>query len=631
MIANNTDNGYSRLVLPILLAAALLIAGCATPMGVRRVTPQESYVDSQKSPLTDDAPSNATTIILQRFNLTNEFSSQPAIVIKQLHAKALHDERNDILYALAELSYLYGEQLVKSDGWDETHRAPGYFLLAASYAYLFLFDDHTAVPDLFDIRTRTAYDLYNVALWRGMATGIDGTIRLKSGVRKLPVGSLDVTLDLRGFPFRLEDFSRLEPVDNYAIRGISIRNRTKGVGSALIGVKKQDPQSISAQPVPLTMFLELNGDLRQLTEGQATATLHLYSAFEDNKLEVNGRHLPIETDTTTPLAYGLESSKVWDFGLGAFFGKEFISTPNGLHLIQPYQPGRIPVVFVHGTFSNPAWWAEMFNTLYADPILRQYFQFWFFLYNSSAPVLVSAADLRDGIREKVAGLDPDGKDPALQEMVVVGHSQGGLLTKLTAVDTGEQLIEVLTGKSLEELKLPAEQDAKLRHYLMVQPVMEVRRVVFISTPHRGSILTKNWIRTLIQKLVTLPVKMVETVLTLDQYLTDDVRRTMGGGNVPTSIDGMSPDNPVLKTLADTPLASGVIGHSVIAIKGDDEPPEGDDGVVAYTSAHLEGMDSELIVRSGHSCQSHPFTIEEVRRILLEHLHVVKNHESAPGR
>jgi hypothetical protein len=46
-----------------------------------------------------------------------------------------------------------------------------------------------------------------------------------------------------------------------------------------------------------------------------------------------------------------------------------------------------------------------------------------------------------------------------------------------------------------------------------------------------------------------------------------------------------------------------------------------DGVVAYESAHIEGVASELVVRSGHSTQSHPETIEEVRRILREHVGV----------
>ena len=356
-----------------------------------------------------------------------------------------------------------------------------------------------------------------------------------------------------------------------------------------------------------------------MTAGTATASLEFYSGYDDNLLKVKDRRPPLETDTTTPMAYMLETSKIWDFGLGAFLGKDFQSIPNGLYLTQPYRPGRIPVVFVHGTFSNPAWWAEMLNTLRGDPILKRRFQFWFFLYNSSAPIVISASDLREALRRKVAQLDPEGKDPALREMVVVGHSQGGLLTKLTVVDTGDSLVLILTGKDFDSLGLPEEKKADVRQLLVVEPVPEVKRVVFIATPHRGSFLSKQWVRNLIRKLITLPIRIVKTTLNLNEYLTDDVKRMIGSSEVPTSIDSMSPDNPVLKTLVDTPLAPGVVGHSIIAVKGDGDPTLGDDGVVAYTSAHLDGMESEFIVRSGHSCQGHPFTIEEVRRILLEHL------------
>ena len=47
--------------------------------------------------------------------------------------------------------------------------------------------------------------------------------------------------------------------------------------------------------------------------------------------------------------------------------------------------------------------------------------------------------------------------------------------------------------------------------------------------------------------------------------------------------------------------------------------EGRDGVVAYPSAHVDYVESELVVRGPHSCQNLPATIEEVRRILHEHL------------
>jgi hypothetical protein len=89
--------------------------------------------------------------------------------------------------------------------------------------------------------------------------------------------------------------------------------------------------------------------------------------------------------------------------------------------------------------------------------------------------------------------------------------------------------------------------------------------------------------------------------------------------VPTSLNGMSTDNPFMLTLAEIPTAPGIKAHSIIAIKGDDQPPKGADGVVEYTSAHVDYAESEFIVRSGHSCQGNPLTIEEVRRILLEHL------------
>jgi len=82
---------------------------------------------------------------------------------------------------------------------------------------------------------------------------------------------------------------------------------------------------------------------------------------------------------------------------------------------------------------------------------------------------------------------------------------------------------------------------------------------------------------------------------------------------------MATDNPFMLTLAEIPTAPGIKAHSIIAIQGDDQPPNGADGVVTYTSAHVDYAESEFIVRSFHSCQGNPLTIEEVRRILLEHL------------
>ncbi|MEJ2476007.1 MAG: hypothetical protein P8Y40_00600 [Desulfobacterales bacterium] len=608
----------SRLCLFLLVV--LLLAGCATPIGVREVAPRESYRQSMTDVMTDGVTSNATNIVLHRFNLTAEYKKNPAESIKALHTRALHDKRRDIIYALAELSYLHAEHLLEAPEQADRQLAPDYFLMAATYAYFFLIDDRSNTPtNVFDLRVHSAIDLYNFALWRGMATGSAGTLDLDASLRKLPVGTLTIAPDRTHLPWEFQDFSRFEPTDKYVVRGLSIRNRVNGIGSPLIGLKKITEETPFVEAVPVTIFLRIDGDLKRLTEGTASASLEFYSAYDINTLEVNGRHPRLDTDLTTPTAYILESSKIWDFGLGAFLGREFAAVPNGLFLSQPYQTGRIPVVFVHGTFSNPARWMEMLNTLRADPILRQKFQYWYFLYNSSAPIVVSAADLREALRDKIDQLDPAGQDQALQNMVVVGHSQGGLLAKLTAVSTDDRLVQALTGKNLDDLEMPEEKKAQVRRFLVVEPVPEVKRVVFIATPHRGSILSKQWVRNLIRRIVTLPATIVKTTLNFNEYYSDEIKTALGSNQIPNSIDGMSPDNPILKALAATPLATGVTGHSIIAIKGNGAPESGDDGVVAYSSAHLDGMASEFIVRAGHSCQTHPFTIEEVRRILLEHL------------
>lgn len=84
---------------------------------------------------------------------------------------------------------------------------------------------------------------------------------------------------------------------------------------------------------------------------------------------------------------------------------------------------------------------------------------------------------------------------------------------------------------------------------------------------------------------------------------------------------MSPGHPFLRALNDLPIDPHVTAHSIIAVLGEAPFTGKTDGVVAYESAPIEGVESEKVVRSGHSTQGNPETIEEVRRILREHIGV----------
>ena len=113
-------------------------------------------------------------------------------------------------------------------------------------------------------------------------------------------------------------------------------------------------------------------------------------------------------------------------------------------------------------------------------------------------------------------------------MVVIGHSQGGLLTKFTAVDTGDKLVRSLTGQDLDSLKMSDESKAKLRRLLYVKPLPFVKEVIFISTPHRGSFRSKTWNRNLVRWFVTLPATVFQSSMEYYDYMTDDVKKVMGG-------------------------------------------------------------------------------------------------------
>jgi hypothetical protein len=160
---------------------------------------------------------------------------------------------------------------------------------------------------------------------------------------------------------------------------------------------------------------------------------------------------------------------------------------------------------------------------------------------------------------------------------------------------------------------------KLRRLLFLKPLPFVTRVVFICGPHRGSHLADGFARSLARRLMTLPGTVMAKSKEVFQLAEGSAGGKFLGGKMPTSLDSMSPKNPGLRALAAIPVSPPIKSHSIIAIEGDDQPPKGGDGVVKYTSAHQAYTESEFIVRSYHSCLDQPPAIEEVRRILLEHL------------
>jgi pimeloyl-ACP methyl ester carboxylesterase len=285
--------------------------------------------------------------------------------------------------------------------------------------------------------------------------------------------------------------------------------------------------------------------------------------------------------------------------------------------LRPYQPGRIPAVFVHGTASSPGRWADMVNDLVADARLRHRYSIWFFRYDSGQPIAYSSWQLRDALTKGIERADPGGSDPCLRDMLVLGHSQGGLLTKMTAIDSGDTFWRGISSKPFDEAKLPDDDKELLHNVAFVTPLPFVRRVIFLATPHRGSYLAgPQLVRRLSERLISMPADVVRIGADL---ATLGPTGTLAGGRVATSIDNMSPGHRFIQALAEIPVVPTVTAHSIISVEGDGPLDRASDGVVKYESAHIGGVESELIVQSPHSgMQAAPETVEEVRRIFLAH-------------
>lgn len=597
-----------------LLLCCIAIAGCGTPVGVERVDTQTRYRELERNVLSTGELSAPTRIVLTRWGLNRQFATSPETALATLHTKISDGTGgSDEIFALAELSYQHAR--------ETGNRA--YYLAASVYAFAFLFPDGVAAPPSpFDPRLRVASDLYNQGLISTFESADGARVDLHGGEFALPFGTLRVAFDPANLVWANRRLVDLIPIGDFDVYGIQNRYRQAGLGAALAasGVPLNPEQGFQVAPrmkIPVTAVLRIANDRRQLAAGNLDASLQVYTPSDAATVRLDGQNVPLEIERTAALGYTLADKDIWARELRGFLvGDALDKVPTRLAALEPYRPGQFPVVFIHGTASSVGRWANMVNELMSDPRIRNHFQFWGFSYDSGNPIPYSALLLREALQDAIAKVDPAGKDMALRQMVLIGHSQGGLLAKMLVVDGGNQFWNGFSRKPLDELNMTPGTRDLLRRAIYFTHSPFVRRVIFLATPQRGSFVAGLPIAQWIGKLVRLPIKVAiaagEIVTNNRDALTFDPSKVAAGA----SVYGMTPGSPFITALAALPIAPGISAHSIISVSGDGPVASGNDGVVQYSSAHLEGTVSELVVRSGHSNQDNPQTIAEVRRILL---------------
>jgi pimeloyl-ACP methyl ester carboxylesterase len=604
------------------LLFALALVACSAPVRVDRVDLRSAYDELNRTALSSDQLSETTRTVLRRAALLEVFDYRPDDAITALGAQAIAaGMRWPDLYALAELNYYEGRRT----------KSKAMLLASALYAYAVLFPAGDADrPSPYAGQFLNAADFYNLALTQVLSgAGAEGVANLQSGRYDLPFGVVDVTVDQASLSFAGRAMTSFVPTMNLQVQGFQNDYRSDGIGAPLAAGLERAPQPDSGLVlpvnlrIPISAVLQMDNPRRQLTGSTLVTRLKLYTIYDTASIRIDGHDVPLEYDQTAVRALFAVEGKAWTRELSGLLNNA-LAGPNGttndnLFALEPHRNGRIPVVLVHGTASSPLRWADMVNDLLEDKEIRDHYEFWFFTYNTGNPIPISANVLRHALEDAVKSLGGVQADPALGHMVVIGHSQGGLLTKLISIDSGTKLWDAISDKPVDELNLKPETKTLLKESLFVQHLPFVETVIFIATPHGGSYQASLTIVGLFRRLVTLPLSIVAATADVlanagDSLKFDKDRRAFN------SINGMSPGNPGIEAVRKIPVAPGIHAHSIIPTLQDGPLEERNDGVVEYKSAHIDGVESELVIEhQDHSTQSNPLAVREVRRILVEQL------------
>jgi hypothetical protein len=624
--------GYWLLAVTLVASCALTSPGCARQ---RYISVREQPRNPLAGPLrllarSGPKPTGRTEQLLRRYNLLDQVREKPQVALVNFQQELAREPTADKIYAYAELAYLEAKQLEL----EHKHKAAlDLYAAAVAHAYWYLFDpglDRFRNP--YDPEFRRACDVYNAALEAALRI-VNAAEQLKPGAKHIiKTGKKEYHLEIaiRG-PWRAEDLSALEFVSKYEITGgLTNQHHTYGLGVPLIAVRRRNAGDSPAEKYyppglsfAVTAFLRVDSNTTQ--ENVHRCVLELYDPLLSTDIEVGNRLVPLEADISTPLAFFLDDPQFQetDTATIALLNPGTNKGIKGLFMVEPYDPNRIPVVMVHGLWSSPTTWMEMFNDLRAFPELRRRYQFWFFQYPTGQPFWMSAAQMRDALAQMRNDLDPSHTNPNLDQMVLVGHSMGGLVSRMQTIDSGDRFWNLISYVPIEEIKASDDERSKLAKYFYFQANPSIRRVITLGTPHHGSIFADDYTRYFGRKLIKLPEMMKE--------LTTKIVRENPGAfrntellTVTTSIDSLAPDCPIFDALNAAQPHPGVIYHNVIGVIAKDSfasyfAGEEGDGVVGRQSAVFPGAVSEKIVPASHTeVHRYPLSVLEVRRILLEH-------------
>ncbi|MCI0534214.1 MAG: alpha/beta fold hydrolase [Verrucomicrobiales bacterium] len=618
-----------------VFVVATFLGGCTTQIGVAPTDSSLSALARSSSQVTrlwwwNDLDNRK---LVYRYGLGTWMREDAEQALAELRTRVAECNQAEETATLANLMLLYGQKLERVN----PEKSLSLHLTTAALSYRHLVDrDGPSATNEWNRRLRRTYN-------QATAGVVDMLQALPDGMRTnhlvtaygesfyLQVVSGDSAVNLL-------NYDRWLPADHWEQSGLNARYRTDGLGTRLIAFctnRMTDPVERHRPDEGIfdhaTAVLIFPKTLQNSTSARP-ARLTFYNPVFTPEVELDAGRCRLAADYTMPWAMLLSRTRpLFKTRWSALMHPAETPRPRRVYLLGPYAPDRIPVLMVHGLRSTPLAWQQLTNELLGDPEIRERYQFWHYLYPTGLPFLTSAADFREELEQVRKVVDPDGNDLATQHMIVIGHSMGGLLARTLVTDSGDAMWNSTFAVPASGIEPDLEPISVLRRMFYFQPKPYVKRTIFIAVPHRGSKSADGLIGRIVSRRVHLPDKLHAFISDLRTTMPDLLKPetvTLFARGYPDSIRVLSPRSERLVALAKLPIAPSIPFHSIIGDKGSGRGEKSTDGVVPYSSAHLAGASSELIVPANHRTYDHPAAMAEVKRILK--LHLSEARPSAKG-
>lgn len=629
---------FLSLRLHLVLLLITLLSGCA---GVKTVTVSTNdYVAQRRGDiLTTGELSSAAGVALQVAGISDKHCRNALQQCRQTLTNNIGLDNEQRVSALAELwlqeALALDQRVNKGVLAEDVLNA---YLESArhAYAYLFLTERSPSQRALEDRQTQVR-DYYNFAVQQTITRTFNHHHQRlldsvdEQGQFSIVSSQWSITGQLN--EVRLADSQlipeQLIPASSLTFKGLRNQYRRDGIGAELVAATakrvvstQSSEQSFSETPFPaITAVLRFSGDsLAEVLSSQEVELL-MFDPYRRNSVRLAGTQVPLAANFTSGYGLWLARSGFAQQSLLTLVGRGEVLEKPRVYLMQPYDPKRRVIIMLHGLASSPEAWINVANEVLGDETLRKNFQIWQVYYPTNAPLAFNQHAIRKAIQDTLRHFDPAAEHRAAQDIVLIGHSMGGVLSRLLVSESGDRLWDPLV--KTYKLKGDRKEQArkKLRDYAWFEPMPEVTRAVFIAAPHRGTPFAENRFSRWAAGIVKLPVSMLGRITEIAQLLVLPSSANAEPLTRPlNSISNLSDQDPFVRLAADLPISKQVPYHSII---GNNTPKldlmESSDGVVPYKSSHLAGAQSEKVIPSWHSVQETPEAIVEVRRILHKHL------------